>query len=165
MFVLFVLLVSVGVGATSAQGSLPKDSRETMVREFVTRYLETRWNLLVNPAISLADFYHRDVQELSTRERERFERHYLEPARQAGFKYTGAELQVKFKSVEVEETTARVDVLVNVTYTSKYPSDSRPVISKEAGLEHVIILVYQNDQWYITADRYFDTFSKRGNKK
>ncbi len=165
MFVLFVLLVSLGPGATSAQESPLNDSREAMVRDVVTGYLEARWNLLVNPTISLADFYHRDAQALSTKERERFERHYLEPARQAGFEYTSVELQVEFKSVEVEETTARVDVIVDVTYTSEYPSDPRPVISKEAGLEHAILLVYQNDRWYITADRYFDTFSRRGNRE
>ncbi|MBC7228501.1 MAG: amidase domain-containing protein [Thermoflexales bacterium] len=164
IFVLLVLLVSVSLGATVVHGALLKDSQEVVIREHVIRYLETRWNLLVNPTISLVDFYYRDAQSLDAVERERFERHYLEPARRAGFRYTGVELQIEFKSIEIEKSTARVEVVVDVSYTSEYPDDPRPVISKEAGLEHEILLVRQGERWYIVVDRYFDIFSKRGSK-
>ena len=116
------------------------------------------------PGTSLEDFYHQDAQALAARERERFERHYLQPAQQAGFKYTGVELQAEFKSIKVEGATAQVGVIVDVAYTSGYPNDPCSIMTKEAGLEHVISLVYQGNQWYITADRYFDMFSKRGRR-
>jgi hypothetical protein len=164
VFVLLALLLSVGPDAVMGQEPPPGGFGEAAIREYVIQALEARWNLLVDPGTPLEDFYYRDAQALAARERERFERHYLQPARQAGFNYTGVELQVEFKSIKVEGATARVRVIVCVAYTSEYPNDPRPIMTKEAGLEHVISLVYQGNRWYITADRYFDMFSKRGRR-
>lgn len=164
VLVSLVLLLSAAPSVVPAQEPPSRDFVEAAIRKRVTQALEARWNLLVDPTTSLEDFYQQDALALAARERERVECHYLQPAQQAGFKYTNVELQVEFKSIKVEGTTAQVEVIVDVTYTSEYPSDPRPIISKEAGLEHVISLVYQGNQWYITADKYFDTFSKRGGK-
>ena len=164
LFVLLALLVSVVPGAVVAQELPPGDSGEAAIRERVTQALEARWNLLVDPGTPLEDFYHQDAQYLAARERERFERHYLQPVQRVGIKYTSVELQVEFKSIKVEETTAQVEVIVDVAYMSEYPNDPRPIMTREAGLEHVISLIYQDNQWYIMADQYFDMYSKQGGR-
>lgn len=65
---------------------------------------------------------------------------------------------------EVEGATAQAEVVVDVTYTSEYPNDPHPIMTKEADLEYVISLIYQGNQWYITSDQHFDTFSKQGRR-
>jgi len=164
IFLLLAVLLSAGAGAAMGQEPLPGDSGKATIRERVTQALKARWNLLVDPGTSLESFYHQDAQALATRERERFEHHYLQPAQQAGFKYTGVELQAEFRSIKVEGATAQVEVIVDVAYISEYQNDPRPIMTKEAGLEHVIFLVCQDNRWYITADQYFDMFSKRGER-
>ena len=164
MVVLLALLLSVMPGVATAQDPPSEGSEEAAIRERVTQALEARWNLLVDPGTPLEDFYHQDAQALAVRERERFERHYLQPAQQVGLKYTSVELQAEFKSIKVEEATAQVEVIVDVACTSEYPDDPRPIMSKRAGLEHVISLIYQGNQWYVMADQYFDMYSKQGRR-
>jgi len=135
------------------------------IQERVVQALEARWNLLLDPKTPLETFYHPTSDTLAATERERFERHYLQPAREAGFKYTGVELEAEIKSVEVAGDSAQVTVnVVDVTYTSAYPDDPSPIVTKEAGLEHIISVVLQGNEWYIADDRYFDAFAKQGTK-
>jgi hypothetical protein len=158
------ILVTVVRPVPLAASSHKSDLEPAAVQELVTRALEARWNMLVNPKTPLEHFYHPDTQSLAAQERERVERHYLQPAHRAGFRYTDVELGAKFESIEVKGNTALVKAVVDVSYTSEYPGDPLPIMSKVAGLEHVISLIHQDGQWHIADDQYFDTFSKRGQK-
>lgn len=168
-----LLLVSalVLVGLIVSGETTRAQGQDEEIRASVVEYLEARWNLLVNPNLPLEGLYDQKGTgpAMAMAERQRFERHYLEPARKDGIWYTSVKVLPQFKRVEVNGNTARVLVIVDVEYVSldvQYesvnPAKPWPIVTKEAGLEHDIHLVRRDGQWVIAGDQYFDTFSKRG---
>lgn len=158
---LVVVIVLLGSKTARAQALSPVKLDEVAIQERVEQALRSRWDLLVNPTSPLEAFYHPAASALAASERARFEQHYLQPAREAGFKYTSVELDTEIRNIEVVRDTALVTVAIDVTYTSAYPDDPGPVITKEC-VEHTISVVWVAGNWYIIDDQYMDLYRKHG---
>lgn len=164
-----VLMLSIPMVAqvVAAPLSARTEAEEVAVKEVVMGSIEACWDLLLDLDFEVERYYDMSSPNSSrklARERERLLRHYLEPASEAGFRYTGVTVTADFTEVKVEETEARVTLTVDVEYTSEYPGDPIPIVTKEAGIEYTLQLVNRGGQWLVETSSYFDTFSKCGSR-
>lgn len=162
-----VLVGIVGVGNLEAS-SMASGAKSDAVKEKTIAALEAYWNILLTGEPKLEQIYDltgseavKNMEEMKSR----IIRHYLDPAKRAGFKYTSMKVIPFFESVELSDAIVKVRVRVNLEYTSQYPNSTETIVTKEADIPYELIFIERDNAWKLTHLSSSDAFSKRGNMK
>jgi len=158
-----VFLFALGFPAPSFSQALRQE--EEAVKEVVSGFLETHWQLLLNLNAPLENYYDlSSPQALESMriEREKVEMRYLKPARDDGLIYTGVVVHQKIQSLSIVGDRAVVKTTVDVEYTSYFPKgpDTQTILSKEAGLEFEITLIKRGEKWKILKNDYLEIWER-----
>lgn len=141
------------------QESVTQD--ETAIKQVVINDLQEQWNLLLDENSSFTSFDQTlpKINEFIIQEKSKVNRHYIEPAKRAGFKYTSVTVDPKIGSLTLDNMNASVELTAYIEYESKYTNSNDPIITKQV-IPYSMELTKINGTWYVTDITYSDVYSK-----